>query len=236
MIVAIGLAISLALKWTLGSLPPGDANRPGETDATPAALSQPSDEQDPRADPLIPPIRVAGLLPPLTRPQTTPVSLLNPSIFVDAFSHDPQAAFHPHGEQVCASGCAASRHPTEELTESRFRRLIAQYAHQPISENSMALETLLYFGRQTREMLAAADQLHLDPERAAVLARELSVTHARISIRVVDREGEVRTWLSPTRVPFDRRHVFEMETSDVQPLVTSGTVKRVGLYHLWTRL
>jgi hypothetical protein len=46
----------------------------------------------------------------------------------------------------------------------------------------------------------------------------------------------VRSWLDPTEVPFDRRHVFEMEASGVQPLVTSGTVKRVGLYHLWTRL
>jgi len=37
-------------------------------------------------------------------------------------------------------------------------------------------------------------------------------------------------------VPFDRRHVFEMKTNSLQPLVTSGTVKRVGLNHAWIRL
>jgi hypothetical protein len=37
-------------------------------------------------------------------------------------------------------------------------------------------------------------------------------------------------------VPLDRRHVFKMDTKDLPPLITSGTVKRVGLHHLWTRL
>ena len=37
-------------------------------------------------------------------------------------------------------------------------------------------------------------------------------------------------------VPLDRRHEFDMQVNNVQPLITSGTVKRVGLYHLWNRL
>ena len=57
-----------------------------------------------------------------------------------------------------------------------------------------------------------------------------------MEVRVVDEHREIRCWLLPTSVPFDRRHVFELETANVQPLVVSGTVKRVGLNHLWTRL
>jgi len=52
----------------------------------------------------------------------------------------------------------------------------------------------------------------------------------------LDEAGEVRSWLPATRVPLDRRHEFDMEVHDVQRLITSGTVKRVGLDHLWTRL
>jgi hypothetical protein len=76
----------------------------------------------------------------------------------------------------------------------------------------------------------------LDAERSRFLWNELARSHAHVSIRLVDEHGEIRSWLEPTEVPFDRRHVFNMKTRRVQPLVTSGTVKRVGLYHLWTRL
>jgi hypothetical protein len=176
------------------------------------------------------------MLPPLVEPRQTNLTLFNPLAIVDPFGHDPRAAFHAHGQQICASGCAASRHPTEKLTEARFHELIAHYAREPISDKSLALETLLYFGRQTREMLARVEALPLDARRARMLARELAITHARIAIRVVDQHGDIRTWLPSTSVPFDRRHVFDMEINNVQPLVTSGTVKRVGLYHLWTRL
>jgi len=58
----------------------------------------------------------------------------------------------------------------------------------------------------------------------------------RISLRILDEAGRVRSRINGVRVPLDRRHVFEMENEGLQPLVTSGTVKRVGLDHLWTRL
>ena len=230
-LLSLGLLMGLVVKWGLGPL---TEMARGVIDTKQAAQAAYVD--DPQVDPLVPPIRVAGMLPRLTGPSQTPIGPVDPSTFVDLFGHDPRAAFHAHGEQVCASGCAASRHPTEELTRARFEQLIAQYASDPMSEESLAFETLLYFGRQTREMLAQVDELALDPLRASVLARELAVTHAQISIRVVDEHGEIRTSLPPTSVPFDRRHVFDMDTNRVQPLVTSGTVKRVGLYHLWTRL
>ena len=101
-------------------------------------------------------------------------------------------------------------------------------AAEPLDETGRAFETLLFYGRQARQLL--------ESEGAAVLRRELARAHVRVSIRLTDERGVVRAELYPTRAPLDRRHVFEMKTHNVQPLVVSGTVKRVGLYHLWKRL
>ncbi len=160
----------------------------------------------------------------------------------DDFSHGEHAVFHGHGDEVCASGCSASRHPTERLSKREYRRLIGELATQPQSggahpsDSSLALDTLLFYGRQTSKMIKRYGTYELPSAAVASLKSELEFTHALLSIRVVDESGETRTWLPPTKVPFDRRHVFSMETERLQSLVTSGTVKRVGRDHLWTRL
>ena len=228
-LLAAGLAIGLAMKWATQPVPPARRAEAGD----PPGQGQ---AQIDMADPLVPPLKIPGLLPPVLEPQHQQPLLFRPATASTLFGHDPRAMFHAHGEKVCASGCAVSNHPTDELTETRFHELIAQYAKEPMSEDSLALETLLYFGRQTIDMLDDLDVLPLDTVRARFLARELTITHAKVSIRVVDQHGDVRASLPPTAVPFDRRHVFDMDNHNVQPLVTSGTVKRVGLYHLWTRL
>ena len=185
----------------------------------------------------------SSLVPPLVIPDLIGTDLSLPAVSYrdvssafDRFTHDEGAHFHAHGNTVCASGCAASRHPTEQLDEQMFYDLLAQYASEPMNETSSALEALLYFGPQAKSMLEKRGFGTLDRERADFLWHELKINHALISIRVVDENGIVRSWLKPTRVPFDRRHEFEMEVNKVQPNQTSGTVKRVGLYHLWTRL
>lgn len=154
----------------------------------------------------------------------------------DPYSHDANAHFHAHGDQVCASGCAASRHPTETLGKAEFARLMRRLEQAPLDRNNNALETLLYYGRQTSDLLLKHGAFGVSATTLSRLNQELQRTHALVEIRVVDEHGEVRSRLQPTRVPLDRRHVFEMETKNLQPLVTSGTVKRVGLDHLWTRL
>ncbi len=185
-----------------------------------------------------------GLVPPIRIPEIEASSgMLDSDELIaslersfDSFLHDTNAVFEAHGEEVCASGCAASRHPTDELTTEHFQQLLKQYATQPMSGESSALEELLYFGPQAKKFIEQDGFGPIDSERATLLWDELKVTHARISIRVIDEAGEIRTWLEPTLVPFDRRHVFKMETKNLQPLVTSGTVKRVGLDHIWVRL
>jgi hypothetical protein len=191
---------------------------------------------------------VDALVPPIDLGGANPISVIGPAdrgassshtglvSLLGDFNSDPRASFHPHGEKVCASGCAANSHPTEKLTRENFEQLLRRYAVGPMDETNLAFETLLYFGRQTQEMMAGQSDSVLDPLREAVLRQELKRTHAKISIRLVDDKGEVRSRLPPTKVPLDRRHEFKMDVNRVQPLITSGTIKRVGLYHIWTRL
>ena len=152
------------------------------------------------------------------------------------FVPSERATFHPHGEEVCASGCAASHHPTEQLTQSRFEQLLADYSVEPIDEAGEAFETLLYYGRQVTVLLERRGTGPLDSLRAVLLKQELARGHAEVSIRMVDESGVVRASLPPTLVPLDRRHEFELVPHNLQPLIASGIVKRVGRDHLWTRL
>ena len=154
----------------------------------------------------------------------------------DPFAHDLAALFEPHGEQVCKSGCAVSRHPTESLSSRRYSELLAAYARSPASEASQALDSLLFYGRQTRLWAHRKGWGPLSAAHVKYLQQELSHTHVRVTIRVVDEQGVIRSQLAPTRVPLDRRHIFDMQSHDLPALITSGTVKRTGLHHLWTRL
>ena len=149
------------------------------------------------------------------------------------------ATFEPHGEQVCASGCALSRNPTESLSSTKFHQLFGEYCAHQLNQNS-ALDSLLYFGPQTQRHLDAIEAddsmaKSLNAKRVRFLKQQLKFTHAEIAIRVRE-EDENWSWLAPTIVPLDRRHVFHMNSRRLQPLETSGTLKRVGLNHVWTRL
>ncbi|MFT5301001.1 MAG: hypothetical protein ACI87E_000634 [Mariniblastus sp.] len=229
--------------------PIGSSNDPSTLQETYSDEIDPANETAASHQPVEPD---TGLVPPIVLPNLFPngglpdgessddaytaslKTLLNVSF--DEHAHDEQAIFEPHGEQVCASGCAISRHPTANLSKETFSDLITRYGAGPLTEDNAALEELLYFSVQTRRLIETEGLDRLPVEHAVFLWDQLAITHAKISIRVKDEAGNVRTWISPTSVPFDRRHVFKMQTNDVQPLVTSGTVKRVGLNHLWTRL
>lgn len=167
-------------------------------------------------------------------PSIVPAVHLNET--TDDFSHGTEATFHAHGDQVCASGCAASRHPTDRLTKRRFLQLLDECSQSPLNANNLAFETLLFFGRQTSQLLDDCGSGALTTAQALTLRNELTRQHAFVSIRLVDVHGDIRSKVCNVRVPLDRRHVFSMTSKGLPPLVTSGTVKRVGQKHLWTRL
>lgn len=188
---------------------------------------------------MVPPIQLPGQLP-FSKNQTSLESpAKTPMVFVsgeDQFAHDPEAVFHSHGEKVCASGCAASHHPTEMLSVDRYWTLLDEYKLEPMDQTNNALEALLYYGPQTQKFIVDQGVGSLDQQRTGFLWKQLKCNKVKVSLRLVDNEGGVRSWLEPTSVPFDRRHVFDMKTNNLQSLVTSGTVKRVGLNHAWVRL
>ncbi len=147
-----------------------------------------------------------------------------------------RAHAHPHGHQVCASGCALSNHPTAKLSAQAFHELLSEFANGPISEDSKALEALLFYGSQTKRLVDADGTFPLDERRAAFLSRQLLQNHAVVSFRIIDRHNAIRATLRPTLVPLDIRHEFQVDGNRLQPMEASGTVKRVGLHHLWTRI
>ncbi|MDA7979920.1 MAG: hypothetical protein MPJ50_14220 [Pirellulales bacterium] len=201
----------------------GTGDSPRRTERQLSAVQPPRDEG---VEPLVQPIDI------------DPQYLKAVSTYLDPEDHvgGGRAHAHPHGDQVCASGCAANSHPTPQLVKAEFLKLIQEYAMQPMSEDSPALETLLYYGRQTEMYLDRVGADPLDDRRLAFLKQELGRTHAYVSFRIVDEQGMIRVYLPPTRVALDVRYEFTMDTHELQPLVTSGTVKRVGLYHIWQRI
>ena len=169
-------------------------------------------------------------------PLVPPLQLTNAANRFGPFAHDPQAVSHPHGETLCASGCAVSRHPSGRLTPKAFTTLLKAYQQAPPTAENVALEEILFYSRQSREYWQCLRGACHDPLWQRVLDDELKKTHVLVSLRVLDEAGVIRSKLTNVRVPLDRRHVFQMQNEELQPLVTSGTVKRVGLDHLWTRL
>lgn len=178
-----------------------------------------------------------GLLLVLSPVQSEPATPSEDPREVADYQGDVTPKLEPHGDQICASGCALSRHPTPPLTKDTFQKLMADYATQPMSEDSAALEELLYYGPQTRRLLGQADSPKLDSARLAFLETELKRERVVVEFRMIDEDDQVRVGLPPTTVSLDNRYVFEpLNTHDFQPPEASGTVKRVGLHHIWQRI
>lgn len=167
---------------------------------------------------------------------STPLFFLN----ADAGGISTPPVPHPHdpghpGVEVCATGCSAVPALDKDLTEAKFRELIAAYRTQPMSAESEALEALLFHGEATRALLETA-RFELDEEREAFLRAELAITHARVDVRVIDVHGKERMHLGESRFPLGvKEHVHAHETSALQAPEVSGTVHRVGVKHLWAR-
>lgn len=153
----------------------------------------------------------------------------------DAASSSARATSHPHGDQVCASGCAASRHPTPALSPAHFAKLVAAYAKESPDADSKSLDTLVFYGPQSARYLKRLS-VPLSAGHINRLTHELAVEDLVVELRVVDEIGRTRVALPPTRVPQHIRQEFTMVVEDFQPTITSGTVKRVGVKHAWQRL
>ncbi|MBZ0135276.1 MAG: hypothetical protein K8I27_02745 [Planctomycetes bacterium] len=133
------------------------------------------------------------------------------------------------------SSCGDARHPTPPLLLEDYKQLLKQYGLEPMTE-SAALDSLCYYGVQTRDMVKQHGVFGLDAEREAFLREEITRTHAFLSVRVIDENGVVRVSMMRKKAAFDQRSHHEIDSAvGVIPPEISGTLKRVGLYHIWAR-
>lgn len=152
----------------------------------------------------------------------------------DFVENDPAAH---SGEFECAGGCETAPSMVEDgLTQEVFFALLDAVAQEPLGMASLSLETLLFHGDTTAIYL---DQLGTGPlsgEQADFLRRELQRTQAKVSFRVIDDEGVIHASLTPTVVPLgEKQHVHLHTEGALGDVEAGGTVRRVGLHHVWSR-
>jgi len=152
-------------------------------------------------------------------------------------SQTDSGSSEPGSDPGCQAGCSITNHPIEPLTDSDYHSLIRSVAVGSDTEREYALETLLFHGPQVTDLI---DRLGTDPladPEVEALRHELSKTHVRFSIRLVDQEGVVRAGIENERFPIaEKTHVHFPDTRDMDALEVSGTIFRTGLQHLWTRI
>lgn len=162
---------------------------------------------------------------PAPRPGTAPVE-----------SADAVAPVSSEDDPTCVGSCSAVSDGPSKSDPAKIRGWLAEYAKQPMSSESPALEALLFHREATKLELLSVEGLSLDEGRAAFLERELQRSTAFLEVRVRDAAGKVRVHLPERRVALDEKQHIETENDLAQHVEYSGTVKRVGLDHLWVRL
>ena len=137
----------------------------------------------------------------------------------------------------CAGSCSlpGNHGSTDELSESAFLGWLTQWAEEPVGEPTLALETLLFHGPRSVELLSKHGE-RLDEEHRAFLTEELSRNTVRMEMRLVDEHGTVRGTLDSGGFPLkEKQHLVFADTGSLGWLETGGKIKRVGLGHLWSR-
>ena len=143
----------------------------------------------------------------------------------------------PNLGEACEAGCSVGNHPIAPLTEAEYLELLGEFSASSGERRTEALETLLFHGRQVSDFSARLGTGPLGGKDAEFILRELSRTHARLWLRLVDDAGVVRARVDGARFPVGQKeHVHVSSTHDLQPPEISGTIHRTGLHHLWTRI
>ena len=77
----------------------------------------------------------------------------------------------------------------------------------------------------------------LGATETSILRDELSKTHVRLWLRIVDQDGIVRAKIDGAPLPISQKtHLHMTDTRDLPTPEVSGTIYRTGLHHLWTRI
>jgi hypothetical protein len=139
--------------------------------------------------------------------------------------------------EPCKTGCRVTTHDIPVLDDATISTLVEDLAEETRpGSDSVALETLLFHADSLRRYVGTHGAAALGRHRE-LLVHELTITHAIMQVRVVDEAGLLRAQFAPTRVPLGHKtHHFATQTHRLPGLEVSGTVIRVGLEHVWSRL
>lgn len=169
-------------------------------------------------------------------PTPAPAEAGSPACTAPLESQDALVAPVTSEEPTCVGSCSAVSDGPSKSSPAKIRTWLREFASQPLSSESPALEALLFHREATKLQLFSSEALALDPKRQGLLERELKRDTAYLEVRVRDAAGRVRLRLPETRVALDEKQHLETENDLAQHVEYSGTVKRVGLDHLWVRL
>ncbi len=139
-------------------------------------------------------------------------------------------------DNACAGGCKTARHDSPKLGDKALQAWLEAYQADPAQAANTPLETLLYHGTEVRTHFNHKGTSPLDEAHAHFLQNALQKNHAMVQMRLVSDAGIVIAELKSTRVALGQKaHLRIPATGDLQAFDYSGTVKRVGLNHLWGR-
>jgi hypothetical protein len=130
----------------------------------------------------------------------------------------------------CGVTCAPP--PTQPPSAAELRALLREVAAAPTGAHTDAIDALLFVGPHTRAHLDAHPGL-LPESHEAWLRDELARQTVKVAFRLQDDTGVLAS--GEASVPLGRKQHLELDGGLLGPLSVSGSVKRVGLHHLWTR-
>ncbi|MEK7486779.1 MAG: hypothetical protein AABZ60_20850 [Planctomycetota bacterium] len=137
----------------------------------------------------------------------------------------------------CAGGCGTVPSSLPTLRDPEIILLLEQLGQKPLTEENSALETILFHWKQVREYLMQHGFGSLSETQIDFLKKELSKEYVFVSLRGIDEEGVERIHMKSYKAPLGiKQHIYIADPHQLQPLEASGTVQRVGLNHLWTRI
>ena len=160
----------------------------------------------------------------------------------DAAVPETQVVEEDAAEEDAVEDCASSCTQPAKVdgrgvpTQPEFLGLLADWSAEPIDSPSLALETLLFHGQASRQMLLQLPPETLSETRREFLLTELARNHAAIELRIIDEEGLVRGELRADQLGLnDPAHRHLSGTGSLGEVELSGRVRRVGLQHIWSR-
>lgn len=140
-----------------------------------------------------------------------------------------------HEVKPCSSGCARPEHPVH-VEHEQLDAWLDEFAALPVGAESLAADSLLFYGHETHELLEHHDHKDLPPEHLAWLQRELARDTVNVSFRLVDDDGGRLLAHHEDVFPWVEHQDFLLEdTGELGRISMNGKVKRVGAHHLWAR-